>query len=98
MAAMEQQTDVMIGTVRVTVSRGGLLVGLSRGDERIGMSADEARAIAALVTDELGAHAPVVPKVSAPMVTPRTHFPVTDTSKLADPVTDAAPPPPESPP
>jgi hypothetical protein len=97
MAAMEQETDVMIGTVRVTVSQGGLLVGLSRGDDHIGLSADEARAIAALVTDRLGAHAPMVPKVSAPMVPPRTHFPVTDTSKLADPVTDAAPPPDSSP-
>jgi hypothetical protein len=98
MAAMEQQTEVMIGTVRVTVSQGGLLVGLSRGDDYIGLSADEARAVAALVTDKLGEHAPVVPKVSAPMVPPRTHFPVTDTSMVADPVTDAAPPPPDSPP
>jgi hypothetical protein len=74
MAAMEH-TDVTTGTVRVTVSRAGLRVSLSEGDDHIGLSPDAARAIAALVTDKLGAHTNdadrVVPKVSTPMVSPR---------------------------
>jgi hypothetical protein len=68
MAALPDQTDVMIGTVRVTVSVSAMLVGPSQGDNHIGLTVDEAQVFAALVTDKVGAYtdgpSPNVPKVS----------------------------------
>jgi hypothetical protein len=53
---MAEQTDVMIGDVRVTISENGLVVGLIRGDDHIEMTENEARDLAALVTLKLGTH------------------------------------------
>jgi hypothetical protein len=53
---MAEQTEVMIGDVRVTISAGGLVVGLRRGDDHIDMTESEARDLAALVTLKLSTH------------------------------------------
>jgi hypothetical protein len=81
------QTDVVIGTVRVTVSKGGLIVGLSQGEDHIALSRDEVRAIAGLVVKL--EPPPGEPDADASKVSPPMAPVVTPTSKLADPTEGA---------